>query len=142
MPSQTQTYPNQVQQPHEQSFHFPASPHLPAHPVQESELSAEPSTRNAAGWVGTGGVGGSVNHHGHVPQVPHHASELDAHYWKNMFLELGFGENPEVNHITPTTNGADNRGILHYLDSHHQQQTHLLQHQGSTSYQHLHNYDH
>ncbi|CAK5264068.1 unnamed protein product, partial [Mycena citricolor] len=27
----------------------------------------------------------------YVPSI-HHASELDAHYWKNMFLELGFGE--------------------------------------------------
>lgn len=25
--------------------------------------------------------------------VPHHATELDAHYWRNMFLQLGFGEN-------------------------------------------------
>jgi len=29
----------------------------------------------------------------YFPPKPHHASELDALYWKNMFLELGFGEN-------------------------------------------------
>lgn len=136
MPSQSQTYPHQAQQPHEQSFHFPASPHLPAHPqpvVQETEFSVESPIRNAAGWASTSSVAGPVSHHGHVAQVPHHASELDAHYWKNMFLELGFGENG-----APAPNGNDNRGMPHYLDPPHQHQSH----QGSVSYQHMPNYAH
>jgi len=35
-------------------------------------------------------------HEGYVPSI-HHASELDAHYWKNMFLELGFGDSQAEN---------------------------------------------
>jgi hypothetical protein len=143
MRSQSQIYPHQVQLAHasEQSFHFPASPHLPAHPqpaAQESEYPVESSIRNTVGWPG---VGSPVGYHGHVPQVPHHASELDAHYWKNMFLELGFGENVEGHTMVPMTNRNDSRGIPHYLDS-HQQLSHSLQHQGSVSYQHMPDYMH
>ena len=140
MPPQSQTYPHQTQQPHEQSFHFPASPHLPAHPqpiAPESEFSTEPSIRNTAGWSGAGGVGGLVSYHGHGSQIPHHASELDAHYWKNMFLELGFGENGEGHTIG---NGNDNRSIQQYLDPPHH--AHSVQHLGSVSCQQIPNYAH
>ena len=99
--------------------------------------------RNTAEWAGTGGVGGPVNYPGHDPQVPHHAAQLDAHYWKNMFLELGFGENGEGHTMAPTTNGNDGRGIPQYLDPPHQHHSHPPhQHQGPVSYQHLPNYTH
>lgn len=51
--------------------------------------------------------------------TPHHATELDAHYWKNMFLELGFGDNPEQNIQAFTTRQA----LPQYLDppQHHSQ---------------------
>jgi hypothetical protein len=138
-------YPHPVQQPHEQSFHFPASPHLPAHPqavTQDNEYPIESSIRNTAGWTSTSGVGGPASYHGHVPQVPLHASELDAHYWKNMFLELGFGENGEGHTMAHTTNGSDGRDISQYLDPHQHQSNPVHQHQGPVIYQHMPNYSH
>ncbi|KAF7304768.1 Zn(2)-C6 fungal-type domain-containing protein [Mycena kentingensis (nom. inval.)] len=85
-PSPTQMYsPQQHISPnHDQSQPFP----FPASPTHD-EYSPENGTRP--------GPPVSYHHHGagggegYVPSIAH-ASELDAHYWKNMFLELGFGE--------------------------------------------------
>ncbi|KAF9459558.1 fungal-specific transcription factor domain-containing protein [Collybia nuda] len=126
----TQVYSHQTQQQHDQSFHFPASPHLPAHPQPIApEYPTELHIRNI-------GPGTAANYNNIVPQVPHHASELDAHYWKNMFIELGFGEHGEP--IAPTT-AVDHRGMSQYVDTTHHsnsQQTH--QHHGHLSYSHVH----
>lgn len=133
--SPTQLYPHQAQQAHEQSFHFPASPHLPAHPQPIApEYPAELHMRNI------GGPGGTVNYNSFVPQVPHHASELDAHYWKNMFIELGFGENGDPQPI-PSAGASDHRGMPQYIDTTHHNISHSQQnhqHQGHLSYSHLH----
>lgn len=70
------------------TFRFPASPNLPAHP-----LAQEPG----AAHVGVGGTPMANNYapyvNSHYPTQPH--SELDAHYWRNMFMDLGFGETVE-----------------------------------------------
>ncbi|KAL0947230.1 hypothetical protein HGRIS_013347 [Hohenbuehelia grisea] len=74
---------------HDQAFHFPASPHLPAHPTAHVDYGLDPSVRSGNPAPG---IPSAYQGHGQgfVPTVAH-ATELDAHYWKNMFLELGFG---------------------------------------------------
>jgi len=139
-------YPRQVIQTHEQSFQFPASPHLPAHPAaQDTEYPSEMQPRNAMG-----GSNGPVNYQGYVPPAPHHASELDAHYWKNMFLELGFGEGVEG--TAPHAGGpSDDRPMPQYMNgTHPHQHPHQYhpnqQHQGQVPHHHMHssqsNYGH
>ncbi|KAF5386973.1 hypothetical protein D9615_001775 [Tricholomella constricta] len=130
--SPTQMYSPLAQQPHD--FQFPASPHLPAHPPpipQEPGFPIEPPLRNAN--VAVGGPG-PINYPGYVPQAPHYASELDAHYWKNMFIELGFGDG-EGQALVPQ--GAHEDRV--YLENSHSLQ-HVHQHQpGHMAYQqHMH----
>ena len=89
-------------QAHEQSFYFPASPHLPAHhSAHGSDYSPD-------------GVAPSY-HQGSVQ----YSSELDAHYWKNMFSELGFqesGEQRPVGHAHGLPLSDDTRNIPQYMD--------------------------
>jgi len=93
-PTPTSIYPpqQQISPSHDQqAFQFPTSPtNISAQPEES------PTARN-----GTAPLSAPipVNYHseGYVPSIPHHASELDAHYWKNMFLELGFGDDQSRN---------------------------------------------
>ncbi|KAJ7752144.1 fungal-specific transcription factor domain-containing protein [Mycena metata] len=93
-PTPTSIYPpqQQISPSHDQqTFQFPTSPtNISAQPEES------PTARN-----GTAPLSAPipVNYHpeGYVPSIPHHASELDAHYWKNMFLELGFGDDQSRN---------------------------------------------
>ncbi|KAJ7135045.1 fungal-specific transcription factor domain-containing protein [Mycena crocata] len=97
-PTPTSIYPAQITPTHDQApYQFPASPTNIA--AARAEEYSEPPARNGA-VNGTNGtvptaqpmpVNGNYHPEGYVPSIPHHASELDAHYWKNMFLELGFG---------------------------------------------------
>lgn len=91
-PGAQQMYPQQVVQAHEQSFQFPSSPS--GHPSSNGDYSPTEvvPVRNGNGASAPPGI---IYHTPYVPNAPHHASELDAHYWKNMFLELGFGDNNE-----------------------------------------------
>ncbi|GLB35263.1 putative fungal specific transcription factor [Lyophyllum shimeji] len=111
--SSTQIYPPPVQQVHEQ-FQFPASPHLPAHPPRpisrESEYPAGSLARNTPVAV----TGTEQNGYHYAPQAPQYVSELDAHYWKNMFIELGFGENGEGQAMPQTAH--ESRGMPHYME--------------------------
>ncbi|KAG5645860.1 hypothetical protein DXG03_005202 [Asterophora parasitica] len=143
--SPPQMYPHSAQQPHEQ-FQFPASPHLPAHPPpipQQAPEYPEPPLRGANVVMG----GPSMSYPGYAPQAPHYVSELDAHYWKNMFIELGFGENGESHHAMPHSHTAQHeaRGMPpHYMESNHQMpppqpQHHQPQQGGHMAYQqHMH----
>jgi len=124
-------YPHQTHRMHEQphhaqTFHFPASPHLPAHPhpaPQEQEYQVDLQSRNIQ-------ASGAAHYPGgYVPVATHHASDLDAHYWKNMFLELGFGENvdPSTMHgVVPNSSTRtmppfmeNNRHLPHPTHTHH-----------------------
>jgi hypothetical protein len=140
-------YRQQAAPSQNQSFQFPASPHLPAHPVPHgstNEYSSNGGGTGALGYStsysgisGTGGnSGGGV---GSTFPVPQHASELDAHYWRNMFLELGFGgdvdsspTNGSVNGV-PTTmtamapTGGENIRSIGSSSSYHGGQSHTCQ---------------
>lgn len=133
--SPTQMYPHHVQQAHEQ-FQFPASPHLPAHPQPPiaQAYPAEHLSRNSAVAV----AGTEPNGYHYAPQAPQYVSELDAHYWKNMFIELGFGENGEGQAMVSQI-AHESRGMPHYVEHSHQLPPHVQQQQGHLSYpQHLH----
>lgn len=121
----TQAYP-QITAPHGQGFHFPASPHLPAHPVShENGYTPDPPLR-----AGPGGILPSPNahHHGFIPPVPQHSSELDAQYWKNMFLGLGFGNIDPQQQPGPSNISSDGYNEV----ARHQHQTPYQMH--TTSY--------
>lgn len=83
--------------------------------------------------------------YGYVPQAPNHVSELDAHYWKNMFIELGFGEGSDASAVgsqpaQPMQHYVDPHQmqppIHHQQQEHHSYQNHLHQHAQSTNYRH------
>lgn len=77
--SPPQMYPQPMVQAHEHSFHFPASPRLPAHP-EPPEFPIDQPRGDTMGYP-------FVN----APSSTSHTTELDAQYWRNIFLELGFG---------------------------------------------------
>ncbi|KAG5634744.1 hypothetical protein H0H81_000939 [Sphagnurus paluster] len=133
--TQIYTHPHPPPHPHEQ-FQFPASPHLPAHPpaVIQEPVYAETISRNPPMPVG---APVPMHYPGYAPQAPQYASELDAHYWKNMFIELGFGENGEGQAMVP----HDGRGVPQYMEQvHHHLPPHHVHHQhsGHLIYQHQH----
>ncbi|KAJ6455859.1 fungal-specific transcription factor domain-containing protein [Mycena sanguinolenta] len=105
---QQQISPTHDQQQQQQNYPFPASPTNNISPHTE-EYPAEPPARNGVAQQPIS-VPMQTNYapEGYVPSIPHHASELDAHYWKNMFLELGFGE----------TQGDHARNMQSAVDSH------------------------
>ncbi|KAH9483811.1 Protein priB [Psilocybe cubensis] len=165
------------------NFHFPASPHLPAHPTptvvqQEHNDYAQhpqaqvpgrsPMTQSPPGGVvnpihypnsgpvsNGGNVGGNGNlsggnhnlngngngigngmsgmNNGYAPAVPPHSSDLDAHYWKNMFIELGFGDTVDPNSMPVGVTMV--RGVPQYMDQQQQQQQ---QHHHHAQQQHQH----
>jgi hypothetical protein len=91
-PTPTSMYPpqQQISPSHDQqTFPFPTSPTNNISPHAE-EYPAETPARNGATPL-SAPIPVNYNPDGYVPSI-HHASEPDAHYWKNMFLELGFGD--------------------------------------------------
>ena len=100
---------------HEQSSHFPASPHLPAHPsAQDSDHSPKYTLRDGTGGGAADGSGGSDAAPAYHNSSVQHSSELDAQYWKNMFSELGFqdsGEQSPVLHDPGLTPIDDTRNM-------------------------------
>ncbi|KAA1479725.1 hypothetical protein DENSPDRAFT_846342 [Dentipellis sp. KUC8613] len=121
-----QMYPQRmVEQEHSRSFHFPASPRVPAPPSLPSYRYPPGSVPGPADLgscnlrsPNSGIKGNPVSHSTYSPQenqetstYPYAApastaqayhtaqqspsSELDMRYWNNMFRELGFGDNIE-----------------------------------------------
>jgi len=93
---QNPTYNHQMQHVSDHSFPFnPSSYSLNTH---SNAYTTDSPVRNGS-ISGNIHTTASVNYNtGFVPAAPHHASAEDAHYWRHMFLELGYGSgdpNPE-----------------------------------------------
>jgi len=99
--------------PHDQTFQFPVSPTNNIPPSQPEEYSAEPPARNIASAAPM--TGANYTPEGYVPSIPHHASELDAHYWKNMFLELGFGDSHPDQARAMAQTGPDGHQLPYHM---------------------------
>ncbi|KAG6861744.1 hypothetical protein C0995_012749 [Termitomyces sp. Mi166 len=118
---------------------FPASPNMPPHPAnaQPPPLPLMPSYSVAPPMNSNIPMAGVMSYG--YPQMPQYTSELDAHYWKNMFIELGFGENEDNQGVFPS---LQDRGVHgHYAESHHhmhQQHAHHHHSHGHSSYQQQH----
>ncbi|KAG6910880.1 hypothetical protein DXG01_006563 [Tephrocybe rancida] len=105
---------------------YPTSPNIPQHPAHPP-----PPPQSVPSYLASSSLGnavtmpGSVNHtYNNVPQMPQYTTELDAHYWKNMFIELGFGENGEGQTMMPQLQ-QDRGGVAtHYAANHHYMQQH------------------
>ena len=110
------TQPSRMPEAPQQTFHFPASPNLPAHPqTSDNEYQVDPQGRNSMNHQAPNG--NAMYAGGYVPLAPNHASELDAHYWKNMFIELGFGENVDPNNLPGMIPGNVGRPVpQHYME--------------------------
>lgn len=131
--SPTEMYSHQgsrIQEATQQTFHFPASPHLPAHPHSDSsdnDYQVDVQGRNSISHGPSNG--NTLYSGGYVPTAPNHASELDAHYWKNMFIELGFGENVDPNALPVMISNNVGRTMppppqyMEHPQSDHQQQS-------------------
>ncbi|KZT28631.1 hypothetical protein NEOLEDRAFT_1129473 [Neolentinus lepideus HHB14362 ss-1] len=74
------------------TFHFPASPNLPAHPLAPGDSGGHHLSASASSSKGPMVNGYTSYGNGYSPQPP---GELDVHYWRNMFTDLGFGETVE-----------------------------------------------
>jgi len=96
--SQPQVYSPPVAQSHDQPFQFPASPHLPSLP--------QPVPHDYPSDAGARPVSYAASYPNSSVGASQHGSELDAHYWRNMFLELGFGEGIDS---TPTSHNESSR---------------------------------
>jgi len=130
----TPAYPHQGHRGHEQPpqpYQFPTSPNIPTHPqaiAQDHDYQLELQAKNG---VAIGSTVQAIHYpNGYVP-VPQHASELDAHYWKNMFLELGFGEgvDPSMVPLRPIPQYMDNSPHQQHQPPHqHQHQQHQQHH--------------
>ncbi|KAJ7109106.1 fungal-specific transcription factor domain-containing protein [Mycena epipterygia] len=113
-PTPTAMYPTQqIAPPHDQSFQFPAASPTNLSPHTE-EYVAEPPARNGT-VPAAAPIPANYHPEGYVPSIPHHASELDAHYWKNMFLELGFGD----------SQGDQSRNVAQAVVDNHQLPYHM-----------------
>ncbi|KAG6879962.1 hypothetical protein C0992_008896 [Termitomyces sp. T32_za158] len=133
-----QTYYGSVPQTSDQIF--PASPNMPPHPVnaQPPTLPLIQSYSMAPAMSNNVPMAGVLSYGYNIPQMPQYTSELDAHYWKNMFIELGFGENEENQAILPQ---VSERGVHgHYVESNHHLHQHAHHHHphGHSSYQQQH----
>ncbi|KAG6833203.1 hypothetical protein H0H87_010266 [Tephrocybe sp. NHM501043] len=97
---------------------FPTSPNIPQHPVHSVQAPQPIQPYSAAPVMGNNiTMAGSMNYSYNVPQMPQYTSELDAHYWKNMFIELGFGENGDGQAMMPLHH---DRGLPgHYPTNNH-----------------------
>ncbi|KAJ7098180.1 fungal-specific transcription factor domain-containing protein [Mycena belliarum] len=108
----TTMYPPQITPTHDQAFQFSAatSPTLSSHTAHTEEYDA--SARN--GVAAAPPMASSYPPESYVPSIPHHASELDAHYWKNMFLELGFGDSQGGDRNLPQP-AVDNHQVPYHM---------------------------
>ncbi|KAF7440887.1 hypothetical protein PC9H_001236 [Pleurotus ostreatus] len=142
--SSVQSSPPQMHSHHppnsaDQSFHFPASPNIPAHPTQQNHFAVDGTLRgrhpsNTAANV----YAGSNYFPGMVPQ---HASELDANYWKHMLLELGMGYGEHAETTGDANVDQDQRHMSGHPEQPHQQYQHAI-HQGHPSQGHQVSYQH
>ncbi|TEB36075.1 hypothetical protein FA13DRAFT_1683361 [Coprinellus micaceus] len=79
---------------------FPASPSMQAHgngmnPGYPQQSPQQPHPQEYS-QSSAAAMSYYDQHHPGLPTAPSHASQLDQHYWKNMFIELGFGEHNET----------------------------------------------
>ncbi|KAJ7694084.1 fungal-specific transcription factor domain-containing protein [Mycena rosella] len=84
-PTPTSMYPPQISPSHDQNFQFPAASPTNLSPNPE-EYPVEPPARN--GTASAAPVTVNYPPEAYVPSIPHHASELDAHYWKVSLFSL------------------------------------------------------
>ncbi|THV08056.1 hypothetical protein K435DRAFT_741674 [Dendrothele bispora CBS 962.96] len=86
-------YPQRTQ---DHSYQFATSPAISSHSDPNSDFSGDSPTRS-----GISSIPPPVGHQGLMPPVPQHSSEMDAQYWRNMFIDLGFGNVDPMNNHYP-----------------------------------------
>jgi len=69
-------------------FHSPPNPLAPP-PSMSSNYQGDIQSRSS---MIQSSPAQAIHYPNNYVPMPHHATELDAHYWKNMFIQLGFGE--------------------------------------------------
>jgi hypothetical protein len=119
--SPPQMYPQAMVQAHEHPFRFPASPHLPPLPDLPQD-DFPPSVQSREGGV-------PMNYQFPVNgnTLNSNPSELDAHYWRNIFLELGFGGG--IDQSAASQNSSYNYLRTVYPDSQNLSSQHIPYHQ-------------
>lgn len=68
----------------------------PGTPVQSQSVSSYAAESHARSTFVARSPGQAIHYPNNYIPSPHHATELDGHYWKNMFVQLGFGENSDM----------------------------------------------
>jgi hypothetical protein len=121
------SYNHQVQHVPDHSFSFNSSPY-PLNPHSNAYTADSPVRIASVGNIHTAAA--SVNYNtGFLPAAPHHASAEDAHYWRHMFLELGYGSGD--------SNAPNTERTMPYTAESGQ-----MQHQGQIQYHQMHSYGH
>lgn len=117
--SPPQFYPQAIVHLNEHPFRFPASPHLPPLPdLPQGDFPPDVQSRE-------GVLPMNYQFPVNVNISSAHPSELDAHYWRNIFLELGFGGGADQSGAQYLSNNArnvysDNQNLSgHHMSYHH-----------------------
>jgi len=116
----SQIYPQSMMQGQDHSFKFPASPRMP--PVPDPPQNDFPANVQSRDGGTTMNYQFPVSTNSSVA----HTHELDAHYWRNIFLDLGFGgadqsiapQYPTHSHARQTTY-VDNNAMLNNMQYPH-----------------------
>ncbi|KIL68664.1 hypothetical protein M378DRAFT_158512 [Amanita muscaria Koide BX008] len=91
--------------------------------AQQSMYSPDLPPRSRPVATASNGTNVSANYHnGYLPAAPHHASAEDAHYWRSMFLELGYGNgDPNLPQDRTVPYAVDDGHHSHQIQQHHSQ---------------------
>jgi len=123
------------------SFSFGASPPAPlnSHSNAPQNIYSPDMPSRSRSVVGSNhGTNIPGNYHtGYLPAAPHHASAEDAHYWRNMFLELGYGNgDPNMPHPDRLPYTLENGQHPHQMHQQHHGQIQYHQMSQMPSYGH------
>jgi len=129
---QDQIYPQPMAQGQVEHFKFPASPRMPPLPdPPQNDFPANIQSRD-------GGTAMNYQFPATVNSSGAQTHELDAHYWRNIFLDLGFGNGADQS-ATPQYPAPSNARHTTYVDNtamsnHHVPSYHQMPPAGHTSY--------
>jgi len=111
----------------------------PGTPIQSHSLSGYGTESHSRSTFVARSPGQAIHYPNNYVPSPMHATELDGHYWKNMFVQLGFGENSDMSMSNFATTPAmpsfmDQSDSNHHYSSRSSHSHHSSETQGPVHY--------